>query len=258
MSIRLHNICKPASYAGAPGPLFDGLDLEVEEGTRVGILGAAKSGKSTLLRLICGTEIPDGGRVEVTSRVSWPLPMNTFLAATSTVIVNIRFMARLYGIRDEAFPRRIADMVEISDFLNVPLHKCPKFVKPRLALAIGIGMEFDIYLFDGVFAAADKEFKKKATEIVAERMATRGYVLATSLPAEVERNCDSAYVLEAGRARYFAQAKEGVEYFKELLAAQKQKQDAGGEDPIRPGEDEGEDEAGDIEILGTAIGSAIE
>src|SRR5437764_8117867 len=43
--------------------ILDGLDLEVAERTRIGVIGANGSGKSTLLRLLAGLEEPDAGTV---------------------------------------------------------------------------------------------------------------------------------------------------------------------------------------------------
>ena len=197
------------------------------------------------------------GNIERRSRISWPIPLSSFLVTSSKVSQNIRFVARLYGIADDAFARRIAQMADIAGFLNVPLRQCPGFVKQRLALALGIGLDFDIYLFDGSLAPVDKDFRERAAEVVSGRMANCGYVLATAAPADIERSCDSVYVLDAGQARYFATVGEGTKYFKELLSKQKQKQD-GPDDAGHPLEETEADGSGDIDMLGTAVASAIE
>lgn len=255
MSVTLDQV----RMAGAAGQavLFDGLSLHIDDHSRVGILGTAKSGKSTLLRLICGTKSPEEGAVRREGRISWPIPLSSFFALGQSVARNARFIARLYGIDDENFPRRIAEMVDLGEFLNTPLAKCPRSAKPRLAFALGVGLDFDVYLFDGSFSATDKPYKEKAAEISAARTAGRTVVLATSNPAEVEQNCESVYVLEKGRATYFAVASEGVEHFKELMKAEKKKDKPGAG---KRDADEDEDEGGlsDAEMLGAAVGVALE
>ena len=253
MSVVLENV----RMAGRPSqrPLFDGLSLHVADRSRTGILGTSKSGKSTLLRLICGTKLPDDGLVKRDVRSSWPIPLSSFTVAAQTVARNIRFIARLYGIDDEDFPRRIADMVELTEFLNVPLGKCPKFARARLGFALGVGIDFDMYLFDGSFAPTDKPFKEKAAEISAARVADRGFIVATSVPVEVEDRCDSVYVLEEGRATYFAQPEEGIEHFKELLAIEKKKQRDAHKGEA---EDEGDVELDDLGMTGIAATGLIE
>ncbi|HEX4160447.1 MAG TPA: ATP-binding cassette domain-containing protein [Rhizomicrobium sp.] len=258
MIIRLKDIYVPAGSAAARRPLFEGLDLEIPSAARVGVVGGAKSGKTTLLRLMCGTMQPDSGTVERNGFTSWPIPLGSFLTPTATVARNIRFIARLYGILDEEFPRRIAIMVGLEEFLNLPMQNCPKFVKGRLALALGIGLEFDTYLFDGSLAPADKSFKEKAVDLVTARMTGRGYVLATSTPAEAEKHCDSIYVLESGKARHFPDKNQGIEYFKKLLEAEKKKlameQQAGRIEE----DDEDADGVADVDVVGAAVADVLE
>jgi capsular polysaccharide transport system ATP-binding protein len=257
MSIALADVHVSVPFQGAKIPILKGVSLKIPVGARIGILGLPKSGKTTLLRTICGTVTADLGRVERTSRTSWPIPLTTFLADPATVARNVRFLATLYGISDENFPNRIAEMVGISEFLNVPLQKCPKFVKPRLAFGLGVGISFDTYLFDGSITPGDKEFKVRAAEIIAERLNGCAYVVATANPKEPEQFCDSVYVLDAGQARYFGAVAEGVEYFKELLAAQKQKTEAAKEASVAQESDEEIEGPGDIDVLAAAISDEV-
>jgi len=241
---------------GAGPPVFDGLSLHIEDKTRIGILGANRATNTNLLRLICGTKRVDHGTARCDVRVSWPIPLSTFLVTGHTLARNVRFIARLYGIDEEEFPRRIVEMVDMTELLNTPLDKCPKFARARLAFALGVGMDFDTYLFDGSFAPADKPFKEKAAEISAARTAGRGVILAATVPTEVEKNCESVYVLEGGRATFFEETSEGVEHFKKLLAAEKKKEKAG---EAKATEDEDEDETlSDLNIHTAALADIVD
>lgn len=259
MSIRLRDIEMPASHSEATRPLFEGLEMDIADGARVGLLGLPKSGKTTLLRLMCGTAVARQGRVERSSRISWPIPLSTFFSPVATVAQTIRFVARLYGIDATEFCRRVAGPAGLDQYLAVPLRNCPAFVKPRLALALGVGIDVDIYLFDGSLSGTDKEFKTAAAELVAERVAGRGYVLATANPVEAEKKCNSVYVLDSGRARYFADPDEGIECLKDMLAAQK------GKPASRSKKEQSEEEGaadgeflGDIDMVGAAVADAVE
>lgn len=254
MSIRLENI----RLAGPDHqrPLFDGLSVHIPDNGRVGILGTSKPANNALLRLICGSKLPEEGIIRRDTRVSWPIPLATFMVAGNTIAHNVRFIARLYGLDDEQLPWRIAGTVELAEFVNTPLVKCPRFARARLAFALGIGLDFDMYLFDGSFAPVDKPFRERAAEISAERTEGRGMVLAASVPAEVEKNCESVYVLEQGRAVYFPEASEGVEHFKQLLAAEKKKdRPAGGKREADEDDDEG---LGDVDIVGAAVADVVD
>ena len=252
MSVALENV----GAAGQPSVLFEGLSLRVEDRSRVGVLSTGKPEMALLLRLICGTKEPDEGVIRRDGRVSWPIPLSSFVAASQTVARNVRFIARLYGIDDEDFPRRIAETVELTEFLNTPISKCPRMAKARLAFALGVGLDFDLYLFNGSLAPVDKPFKEKAAKVSAERTAGRGLLVATSMPAEVEQNCESVYVLEQGRAPYFAEVSQGVEHFKQLLAMEKKKDRAGG--GKQEGEDDEDEGLGEVDILGAAVADVVD
>lgn len=258
MSVHLQDVVVPASRGGAVSHLFNRLDVDIPDGARVGVLGAPKSGKTTLLRLICGTVEHERGRVRRASRISWPIPLSAVLSTSATVAQNIGFIGRLYGISDPGFCRRIVNTVGLDEFVGVPLRKCPKFARPRLAFALGIGLDFDVYLFDGSLTPVDKPFKEEALELVTRRMQGRGYVLATASPPEVEPSCDVLYVLDAGRARYFPDVNAGLEFFKELTGSQKQKRRKGGRREEDSDGEEDEDALGDVDILGAAVADGID
>lgn len=259
MSIRLRDIIVPATHPGATQPLLNGLALEIPDGARIGLLGPPKSGKSTILRLMCGTTPAAQGRVDRNSRVSWPIPLNTFFSPTATVAQNIRFVARLYGADEKEFCRRVAGPTGLDEYLPAPLRGCPTFVKPRLALALALEIDFDIYLFDGSLAGSDKSFKDEAAVLVAERTAGRGYVLATGNPIEADKRCDSIYVLADGRARYFADPEEGIKCLKDMLGTQKAKPASRREKKQVDEEDDADAEMlGDIDMVGAAVADAVD
>lgn len=254
MSVTLENV----RLAGPDGkrPLFHGLSLHLGDASRVGILGTNKVENSMLLRLICGTKTPDGGIIKRDGRVSWPISLASFLVGHRTIASNVRFITRLYGINDEGLPRRLAASVELEEFVNTPLAKCPRYAKSRLAFALGIGLDFDTYLFDGSFAPVDKPFKTAAVKLSADRTAGRGIVVVSSAPPEVEQNCESVYVLEEGRATYFEEASQGLEHFKQLLAADKK---LGKMSATKREAHEDEDEGpGDVDILAAAVADVLD
>ncbi|HTJ42457.1 MAG TPA: ATP-binding cassette domain-containing protein, partial [Kofleriaceae bacterium] len=102
-----------------------GVDLEIKQGARVGIIGPAASGKSVLLKLICGLERPDEGAVIVEGNdiTSWSearmLPLrarigmlfqNYALFDFMTIGENVAFpLSRRGGITPSEIEQRVAD-----------------------------------------------------------------------------------------------------------------------------------------------------
>lgn len=217
MSVEFVNVGKIVGRGKYAHTLFDDLNFRVENGTRIAILGLPKSGKSTLLRLICGTDHADSGSIQRSSSVSWPIPLGDFLVSFSTVAANIKFIMRLYGLDSDQTVRAIAELVEISEFLNTRLGDCPRHVKQRLAFALGVGLGFDICLFDQRVSAVDKDFKEKSINIVKSLSPDKAIVVATSNPKEVAEVCDTVFVLESGKLTPFSDIKDAIEHLKALM-----------------------------------------
>lgn len=232
MTILLKDICVTTHVNGKSHVLFDKLNLHIGLGDRIGVLGLPKSGKSTLLRIVCGTQQVDEGEVFRDMTCSWPIPTSNFVWPQSSIAWNIRSIARIYGVSDPQFVHRVGELGGVTEFLDKTLPECPPYVRPQLGFGLGIGMDFDLYLFDNQAVPPRKEFKDSGLGFFRQRTAEKAILIATSLPVLADL-CDTVYVLEGGRARPFAEVKAGVEYFKSLQKAEAERQkllvEAGGE-----------------------------
>jgi capsular polysaccharide transport system ATP-binding protein len=218
LSIEFRDVFKRARGKGAQGYFFRDLNFRIELGMRIGILGLPRSGKSTLLRMICGSDHPDGGTIERNLSTSWPIPLNTFLLNHSSVASNIRFVAQLYGDGSVRKIREVAELVDITDSLNVTLSKCTPVVKRRLTFGMGVGFGFDVYLFDERVAAVDKDFQKRAMEIFKSLVPGHATVIATAASKGMADQCDTLYVLQDGTLTLWPDIKQGIRYFESLTA----------------------------------------
>jgi capsular polysaccharide transport system ATP-binding protein len=223
MTIRIENLRKSVMVKGVAHAVFDGLNLSIERGARVGILGLPRSGKTTLLNVISGSERLYTGSVFRDMTSSWVIPFGDFFMPRSTIAWGLRFVARLYGVGDPEFANNVASLVQASQYLNMIQAECPGPVRQQLAFAVPMAMDFDLYLFDNALVPGSKNFKEIGKALLEERTAGRAIAIATSNEAEVS-SCELAYVLENGRATYFADVKEGVSYFKELKKAEQEAQ----------------------------------
>src|SRR6476469_869230 len=110
--IRLANVNKVYPTRGGPVQILRDVDLTVDRGERVGILGRNGAGKSTLIRLISGAEFPTSGIVERHMSVSWPLAFGGAFQGSLTGLDNLRFICRIYGVDTE---RQLSFVEEFSE-----------------------------------------------------------------------------------------------------------------------------------------------
>ena len=108
-----------------PTAAVNGLDLDVEEGTIVGLIGPDGAGKSTLLRLFIGLLRPTRGSVviagldvashgEKIKDIIGYMPQHFSLYGDLTVAENLKFFADLYGVGKAAFTRRREELLHFS------------------------------------------------------------------------------------------------------------------------------------------------
>jgi capsular polysaccharide transport system ATP-binding protein len=216
MSIELHDVTKGVLLNRKRRPLFKHLDFWMEDGERVAVLGPKGSGKSMILAIICGAEPVDEGWVSCTSRVSWPIPQSSFFTNTTPVITNIRFVARLYGVDRDRFVREIAELAGIEAHLNERLGQCPRFVRAQLAFALSMWFDFDIYLFDERVMTTPKPFRARAMQIMQARLRGKGLLLTTSSTKLAMEYCETAFVIDGGRAEHYTDMKAAVKHYDSL------------------------------------------
>src|SRR5439155_22144689 len=97
------------TFEGRPRPLLDGIDLSIARGETWGLIGPGASGKSVLLKLICGLMAPDAGTVEVAEqRLIGMLFQNNALFDFMTVGENVAFpLTRSGKLPQDEIDRRV-------------------------------------------------------------------------------------------------------------------------------------------------------
>jgi len=156
-AVRLENIGKSFGKT----KVVEGIDLDVESGEFIVLVGSSGSGKSTLLRMIAGLEAPSEGRIHIGGRDVTdlePAKRNLSMVFQSyalyphmTVRQNIGFglkLAKADKAEAEAAITRVADMLEIVDLLDRKPAQLSGGQRQRVAIARAIVREPQVFLFD--------------------------------------------------------------------------------------------------------------
>lgn len=185
---------------------LSGVDLEVADGSRLGLVGANGAGKSTLLAVMAGVLPPISGSIEVHGRVLALLGgAAEGLDQEASGRANVVSLGVQLGETPAAMRRRIDDVTEFSGLesrIDHPVYSYSTGMQTRLRFSILTSLRPDILLLDEGLGAADAEFAQRADERLRDFMSSAGIVvLASHGDALLRSQCDSAVWLDQGRVR---------------------------------------------------------
>ena len=141
------------------GPLvLDDVNLSIETGEFVCLLGASGCGKSTLLNLIAGLDQPTTGAIETPAEGSAVMFQESALMPWLTARANVELALRLRGVpraarRGEAL--ELLDVVNLADAAEKRPHELSGGMRQRVALARALAQDRPVLLMDEPFAALD-------------------------------------------------------------------------------------------------------
>jgi capsular polysaccharide transport system ATP-binding protein len=118
-------------------------------------------------------------------------------------IDNINFMARIYDRPRKAVIERVERFAELGDALTIPVRYYSSGMRQRLAFGLSLAIEFDCYLIDEVIAVGDAKFRHKCEEELFERRGDRAFIIASHDMEFLKKTCQSAIIVENGRAKLF-------------------------------------------------------
>src|SRR5262245_13977986 len=143
------------------------IDLEIEPGEVVGIIGRNGAGKSTLLKILSRITDPTEGRVRMRGRTASLLEVATGFHPDLTGRENIFLNGAILGMTRAEIRRKFDDIVqfaEVERFIDVPVKRYSSGMYVRLAFAVAAHLEPEILIVDEVLAVGDASFQKKCLD----------------------------------------------------------------------------------------------
>lgn len=181
---------------------LDQIDLELQDGDRIGLIGHNGSGKTTLLRVLSGVYPPAIGEATIAGTISSFTDITLGMDPEATGWENIRFRCAFMGLsfkEAEKLSPEIAEFSELGEYLNLPTRTYSTGMFLRLAFAISTSIHPDILIMDEMIAAGDAQFIEKATRRLHE-LVDKSNILAIAshnMPM-VQDICNKVIWLEHG------------------------------------------------------------
>ena len=182
---------------------LDGIDLEVNEGEILGIIGRNGSGKSTLLRTISGIYRPDDGIIRSKGQITLMAGLGIGFNVNLSGRENIYLYGSILGHSNETMNDLMDSIIEFADlngFIDQPLRTYSAGMRARLGFSIASAVKPDILLIDEVLSVGDQEFREKSMARILEIVkGSRTVVLVSHNFSIMKQICTRLIMIENGR-----------------------------------------------------------
>ena len=200
---------------------LNNIDLDVNAGEVLGIIGLNGAGKSTLLKLISRITPPDIGEIRINGTVSSLLDVGIGFHPDLTGRENIYLNGAILGMKRSEITAKFDDIVSFSGieerFLDTPVKRYSSGMFVRLAFSIAAHLDSDILLIDEVLAVGDYEFQKKCLDKIDNITRSRRTVLFVSHNlVAIERLCNRTIVINQGEKVFDGKTADAIEHYYSL------------------------------------------
>ena len=179
------------------------IDLRLNSGDRLGLVGSNGAGKTTLLRVLAGIYEPVLGSLRVRGSLNALLDPNLGMNVELTGRENILLRGLYNGLPRSALPRLeedVAEFAELSDFLDLPVRIYSAGMVVRLGFALATAIKPQILLMDEWFLAGDAVFMDKAKARLEEMVRGADILVLSSHQNDIIRQwCSRVLWLEQGK-----------------------------------------------------------
>jgi ABC-type polysaccharide/polyol phosphate transport system ATPase subunit len=179
------------------------ITLDIEDGDRVGLIGANGAGKTTLLRVLAGIYSPTRGELYSWGRIAALLDVSVGLNPEATGRENIILRGMYLNIHPREMRSHVDEIVEFTElgpYIDMPARTYSSGMIVRLGFAISTCMPAEILLMDEWLSAGDARFLDKAQRRMEQFVGGSAIlVLASHSPELLRKWCNRGILLQHGR-----------------------------------------------------------
>lgn len=179
------------------------INLQIEKGEIIALMGNNGSGKSTLFRLLSEITDPTEGEIILRGKVSSMIEVGVGFHLELSGRENIYLNGTVLGMSKAEIDNRFDEIVafsEIEQYLDVPIKKYSNGMYVRLAFAVASHLRTDILLVDEVLSVSDQIFREKSIDKLRQLAQEGCTIMMVSHDTAILKNlCTTAIMLERGK-----------------------------------------------------------
>ncbi len=200
---------------------LDHINLDVEYGHVLGIIGTNGAGKSSLMRVMAGIVPPTFGRVEVYGSVSTLLALGVGFNPSLTGRDNVYLGGLAAGMSRKEIDthfEEIADFSELGEAIDAPMRTYSSGMYARLAFSVAATVRPDILIVDEALSTGDAKFKEKSLNRIKElRSDDRALILVSHAMATLLDVCNDVAWIHKGKLVMRGEPNTVIDAYREFL-----------------------------------------
>lgn len=200
------------------------VELSIEPGQSLGVIGRNGGGKTTLMKLLTGLIIPDEGTFQlkgnVQAMISLGAGFSIRLSGRENIINGIAFRGPLPR------KRRIEEIIEfadIGDFIDSPVSTYSTGMRARLGFSICVHLDPSLIIIDEALSVGDQAFQNKCL-IRLQQLKKQGVsmLLVSHSMTHIQQFCETAIWLDRGKIQAGGTVKEVIREYIAFIEEAKQ------------------------------------
>lgn len=204
-----------AGNAGERFLALDDINLTINKGERVGIIGHNGAGKSTLLKLLSRITAPSRGSIELNGRIASMLEVGTGFHGELSGRENIYMNGAILGMSKAEIDSKMEDIIEFSEcsqFIDTPVKRYSSGMYVKLAFSVAAHLDSEIMIMDEVLAVGDMQFQKKCLDKMSQVSQTDGRTIlyVSHNMNTIRQLCDRCIVLDHGKLIFDGDVEEAI------------------------------------------------
>lgn len=193
------------------------INLEINKGESVALIGTNGSGKSTLLKLMTKIIYPDKGKIIVDGKLTSLLELGAGFHPDFSGRENIYFNSSIFGLTRKEIEERLDEIIkfsELENFIDNPVRTYSSGMYMRLAFSIAINVDADILLIDEILSVGDQHFQEKCfNKLLDLKKQGKTIVLVSHSMSQVKNFCDRSVWLYQGKVKMDGKTQDVVEEY---------------------------------------------
>lgn len=202
--------------------VLKGINLNINKGEAVALIGVNGSGKSTLLKLMTKIIYPNKGKIIINGKLTSLLELGAGFHPDFSGRENIYFNASIFGLTKKQIDDRLEQIIEFSelgDYIDNPVRTYSSGMFMRLAFAVAINVDADILLVDEILSVGDQHFQEKCINKMKQlKKEGKTMVFVTHSLESAKELCDRAVWLSDGILKLDGKTNEVIEKYLEETA----------------------------------------